>query len=272
MEPVSRTAFYCCGIRMADAESPEPVCGDRFARWLMDENGLKVFAPFRRFRNPNGSNVTRHRMIDDLLREALREDAERLVVLVGAGFDTRPYRLGAGRWVELDEPAVMAHKNARLPIAQCPRSLTRIPIEFARQSIDEVLAGSAGTANALVVIEGVIMYLEPAALEATLRSLVRLFPGHRLFCDLMTRRFFVRYSRAIHQEIAGLGASFRGLRDDPTAPFLALGYRHLGSESIVRRARELGAIGIPRWLLATVLRSLVDGYRAHRFEAPAVVA
>lgn len=257
---------------MVDAEGPAPVCGDHLARRLMDDRGLEVFAPFRRFRRPNGSNVTRHRIIDDLLREGLQDDPERLVVLVGAGFDTRAYRLGAGRWVELDEPAVMAHKNARLPITECPRPLTRVPIEFARQSLGEVLTGYAGTSNALVVIEGVIMYLEPTALEATLRSLLRLFPGHRLVCDLMTRRFFVRYSRAIHREIAGLGATFQGLRDDPTAPFLALGYRHLGSESIVRRARELGAIRMPRWLLATVLRNLADGYRVHRFEAPAGTA
>lgn len=268
MEPVSRTAFYCCGIRMADAESASPVCGDHLARRLMDERGLEVFRPFARFSAPNGSNVTRHRIIDDLLREALRPDPERLVVLVGAGFDTRAYRLGAGRWVELDEPAVIAHKNERLPVAECPRPLERVAIEFARQPIEAALARHAGTTGAVVVIEGVIMYLDGAALRATLASLLRLFPAHRLICDLMTRRFFERYSRSIHREIAGLGASFQGLRDDPAAPIEALGYRSVGSLSIVGRARELGAVRVPRLLLATVLRSLASGYRVHQFDAP----
>jgi hypothetical protein len=33
MKPISQTAFYCCGVRMQDAESEKPVCGDVFARY-----------------------------------------------------------------------------------------------------------------------------------------------------------------------------------------------------------------------------------------------
>ena len=32
VKPISNTAFYCCGIRMRDAETPHPICGDRFAK------------------------------------------------------------------------------------------------------------------------------------------------------------------------------------------------------------------------------------------------
>jgi len=35
VKPISNTAFYCCGIRMRDAETPHPICGDRFAKLLM---------------------------------------------------------------------------------------------------------------------------------------------------------------------------------------------------------------------------------------------
>ena len=28
MNPISKTAFYCCGVRMRDAEGPSPVCND----------------------------------------------------------------------------------------------------------------------------------------------------------------------------------------------------------------------------------------------------
>jgi hypothetical protein len=37
------------------------------------------------------------------------------VVVIGAGFDTRAFRLCGGRWVELDEPALITLKEAHLP-------------------------------------------------------------------------------------------------------------------------------------------------------------
>jgi len=37
MKPISNTAFYCCGIRMRDAGSQHPVCGDQFAKVFMNE-------------------------------------------------------------------------------------------------------------------------------------------------------------------------------------------------------------------------------------------
>jgi len=36
MKPISKTAFYCCGVRMQDAESSNPICGDVYAAsWKM---------------------------------------------------------------------------------------------------------------------------------------------------------------------------------------------------------------------------------------------
>jgi len=45
----------------------------------------------------------------------------------------------------------------------------------------------------------------------------------------------------------------------------ALGYRVLDTRSIPQSAVEFGTIAIPRWLLATLLRSLRDGYRIYVF-------
>jgi O-methyltransferase involved in polyketide biosynthesis len=71
MKPISKTAFYCCGVRMQDAERTDPVCGDTYAKLFMNEDGLQVFDAFKDEQNPNASNVTRHRIIDDFLRDEL---------------------------------------------------------------------------------------------------------------------------------------------------------------------------------------------------------
>ena len=36
MKPISKTAFYCCGVRMQDAERQKPVCGDNYAKVFMN--------------------------------------------------------------------------------------------------------------------------------------------------------------------------------------------------------------------------------------------
>jgi O-methyltransferase involved in polyketide biosynthesis len=50
----------------------------------------------------------RHRIIDEALRDRFRQRADQRVLLLGAGFDTRAFRLTGGRRLELDQPAVLA--------------------------------------------------------------------------------------------------------------------------------------------------------------------
>lgn len=91
--PVARTAYYCCLLRAADAARPDPLCGDRHAERFLDAAIRRELAPLLRFRGPSESNVARHRLVDDLLRQAIAACPERRIFVVGAGFDTRAFRL-----------------------------------------------------------------------------------------------------------------------------------------------------------------------------------
>ena len=62
MKPVSRTAFYCTGVRALDADKTQPACGDQYAGRFMDDQAWQAFEPFRGFTGPNISNATRHRI------------------------------------------------------------------------------------------------------------------------------------------------------------------------------------------------------------------
>jgi methyltransferase (TIGR00027 family) len=266
MKPISRTAFYCCGVRMQDAERTNPVCGDVYARTFMSEDGLGILEAFKDETSPNASNVARHRIIDDLVRAEIVANPGLRVVLIGAGFDSRAYRLEGGAWVELDEPQVIAYKNERLPASDCANELHRIPIDFSTESLEEKLSPFASREPVVVVIEGVFMYLDEAAIVNVLRVLHSLFPRHKLICDLMTRKFFERYSRTLHEKISGLGATFQSLADDPEAIFLRRGYSRMERVSVVGRAVDLGSLKIPTILLKTFLRTLASGYTIYVFE------
>jgi len=210
MKPISRTAFYCCGVRMQDAELPKPVCGDVYAKVFMSQDGLQILDTFKDERGPNTSNVARHRIIDDFLRQELLANPTLRVIIIGAGFDTRAFRLKGGDWIELDEPQVIAYKEERLPASGAQNELHRVPIDFSTDLLEEKLSAFADRGPVVVVIEGVFMYLEPQAIDELLRTLRRLFPHHKLICDLMTRVFFQKYGRTIHEKITGMGASFNG--------------------------------------------------------------
>ncbi len=88
MKAVSKTAFYCCGVRMQDAESTHPVLGDYYAKRLMSEEGLQYWQEFKEFKMPNASNTARHYIIDNYLKELLSAHRGATVILIGAGLDS----------------------------------------------------------------------------------------------------------------------------------------------------------------------------------------
>ncbi|HJT66539.1 MAG TPA: SAM-dependent methyltransferase [Pyrinomonadaceae bacterium] len=266
MKPISQTAFYCCGVRMQDAASDKPVCGDVYAKVFMNEEGLRILEKFKDETNPNTSNVARARMVDDLLREELRANPNLRVVLIGAGFDSRAYRLKGGTWFELDEPQVIAYKNERLPVSQAQNPLQRIAIDFSTESLEEKLSAAASDSGpTVVVIEGVFMYLEEESIRQLLQTLHRLFPEHKLICDLMTRKFFEKYGRTIHEKLTGMGATFKFTVKKPEELFLRSGYRRVACLSVVERSAEYQSRAIPKILARTFLRTLTRGYAIYVF-------
>ena len=251
---------------MQDAESAAPVCNDVYAKVFMNEEGLRILEKFKDEVNPNTSNVARARLIDDLLREELEANPNLRVVLIGAGFDSRAYRLKGGTWIELDEPQVIAYKDERLPASQAQNPLQRVPIDFGTETVAEKLSEFAGAGGpTVVVIEGVFMYLDEQTIRQLLQTLHRLFPTHKLICDLMTRKFFEKYGRTIHEKLTGMGAMFKFTVDKPEELFLNNGYRRVSCFSVVEKSAEYQLRKIPRIIARTLLRTLTSGYAIYVF-------
>ena len=232
----------------------------------MDEEARAVARHFASLKRPNASFPVRHRIIDDMLRRELEEDRGRRVVVIGSGFDSRPFRLEGGRWVELDEPALLRRKEERLPVSEGPNELVRVPIRFAEESLDEKLRPFATGDRAVVVLEGVIGYLGDPQRRALLTTLGARFPRHDLICDLLTRTFLRRYGRKLVRTLDGLGAAFASSDDAPQALFAELGYGVRERVSVVQRAVELRARGAPPAFVPRLLPSLRDGYRVWLFD------
>lgn len=133
--------------------------------------------------------TARSRALDAIVEEELLRAPEQFVVL-GAGLDSRPYRmrerLSAVRTFEVDLPATAAWKRARLARWDEPIGhVTFVGVDFARESLEERLLAHdfAPDARTLFLWEGVTYYLPEAAVRATLAVLGRSAPGSALAFD-----------------------------------------------------------------------------------------
>ena len=129
----------------------------------------------RRFPGVLGNLICRTRFIDDSLRAALEQDL-RQVVILGAGFDSRAYRIPGierARVFEVDHPDTQAWKQERLREIQgtLPAHVTFVPIDFDRQRLEDAMAAQGfrtGT-KTFFVWEGVTQYITAEAVDATFR-------------------------------------------------------------------------------------------------------
>ena len=262
--PISRTAYYTLAVRAADAADPKPLLGDTFAARFMNDDARRVWEEFKSFNAPNASNAARHVMIDEHLRRALAADAAATVVIIGAGFDTRAFRLPGGRWFEFDEAEILTYKEQCLPAASAPNPLVRVPVDFARDSLADKLAVVGSPANVHVVIEGVLMYLAHQQRRALLDTVKSCFPRHTIYVDLMRKSFFEKYGGDIHRKLAGMGASFTDMTEQPERLFLDAGYTMLDLASVPMRATQARDVGFVTFLVRW-MRTLRDGYQIGAF-------
>jgi methyltransferase (TIGR00027 family) len=129
------------------------------------------------------SGIARTRLIDDWIEQSL--DGIDQVVLLGAGFDTRAWRLRALAQVqvfEVDHPDTAALKRERLRAAGIDFGTVKfVAVDFDRDSFDDLLvvAGFDRSRPAIVVWEGVSQYLDGDAVCGVMRWAGSLAAGSR---------------------------------------------------------------------------------------------
>jgi methyltransferase (TIGR00027 family) len=182
----------------------------RMARWLLDRTSPGAYGYFN----------ARTRCFDDRLLEATNARLEQLVLL-GAGFDSRPQRfveqLAGVRVFEVDMPEVLRRRKRGLARVQSSAETIAVPIDFAREELCTVLeaAGFQRGARSLFLWEGVTYYLPPEAVDGALHSIARCTePGSTIVFDYVTQAFF-------EGDHSGYGASA-----------LARGWRRMGNVNL----------------------------------------
>lgn len=181
---VSDTALWVATYRAQESERPDAVFKDPYARKLAGERGAAIAATLPRLSATAMAfaMVTRTTAIDRLVEAAVADGVD-TVINLGAGLDTRPYRMALPaqlRWIEVDFPHMIAYKNEQLADAVPVCRLERIAADLADDEARRALLARLGseTRKALVITEGVVAYLTDAQ-AATLSQDLFAVPSFR---------------------------------------------------------------------------------------------
>ena len=189
--------------------------------------------------------IARTKIIDDAIAEAIADGCDRVLNLA-AGLDTRPYRLDLPAdfpWIEADLPELLAEKT-QLLADQTPRCrLTRSAVDLADPAarnafFDEALDGAT---KALVLTEGLLMYLEDRDVKALSDAITRPEVAWWMF-DFGGPGL----KRLMNKKMAGMlqNAPFIFAPDNGLAYFEDLGWRVIESEWLMAAANRFRRLPI----------------------------
>jgi methyltransferase (TIGR00027 family) len=186
-----------------------------------------------------GTQICRTRFIDDAVQAALSQGIAQVVIL-GAGLDTRPYRLAGMERVkvfEVDLPSVQEDKKKKLQkhLGRLPEQVTFVPIDFDTQSLEAVLTRTAFDPSrpAVFVWEGVTQYLSQEAVRRTLAFVGTSAPGSILVFtyvlkSIIERRSDIPGAEKLMEVVAKRGSPWLfGLEPSSAASFLKPFHLHL---------------------------------------------
>lgn len=226
----SRSAEGVAGFRAIETQKPEAerICNDPYAR-AMIPNGilfslLKLMIKSGLYERMAPGAIAficgRERYIDDYLKVCLSEGFDQIVIL-GAGFDTRAYRISGiehTRVFEIDQTATQEVKLKRLKkiIDPLPAYVTFVPVDFNTQELGELLQSSGYNeqGKTLFIWQGVTYFLTAEGVDNTLAFIANHSgPGSAVIFDYC-------YNETIHDTSRGYGKSLRQASRVSGEPYL----------------------------------------------------
>jgi methyltransferase (TIGR00027 family) len=264
---VSDTAFWVATYRANESARSDALFHDPLAARLVAERGRDIADKIDRSAQVAWVVVMRTCIIDDFIREAIAGGCDTILNL-GAGLDTRPYRLELPpslRWIEVDFAATIDFKNERLanetPRCRLERRAVDLGNAAARRALlDDV---DATAKKVFVLTEGVVGYLaeeDVTALADDLHARPRVVHWVLEYISPQFARFERVMSRRRRQQMANAPIKFRPT--DWRGFFAACGWAPKQIRFLVAEAeRHRRPPPVPRWMML-LLRIVFRNRRA----------
>lgn len=169
--------------------------------------------------------IARTIVLDRLVGEYLAAHPGATVMNLACGLDTRCYRMqGYAHWYNLDLPETIAVREALLPESG---SISQL----AMSAMDDWGAAVEGPSGpALVIIEGLTMYLTQADVQRIFAVIAGRFPAATVFTETMNPMVVKRFKE---KSIEGSKAKFTwGVKDGRALAALLPGFRLAGEHCL----------------------------------------
>jgi len=191
--PGSKTAAIVAGHRFDESQKPEDerICYDPYAIYFVTPEVLELNKDPQTAKEMLDSlgnlgtlllglgNSTRARVryFDDFVKASIDKGISQLVIL-GAGYDTRAYRIeglrgkDSIRVFEVDHPVTQDVKKEKIKeiFGGLPDHVVYVSIDLATENLGEKLlkAGYDKSKRTLFLMEGLLMYLQPETVDGIL--------------------------------------------------------------------------------------------------------
>ncbi|OLC54214.1 MAG: hypothetical protein AUH92_04495 [Acidobacteria bacterium 13_1_40CM_4_69_4] len=241
---ISDTAHWAAVYRARENERPGSLFRDPFARRLAGERGEQIFAALPARDRNEWAWVTRTFLYDQLIAGQLEQGVD-MVVNLAAGLDARPYRMPLSsslRWIEVDLPGILTYKEDVLRNEKPACALERVRLDLsdvnARRALFERLG--RGAASALIITEGLLIYLTEDQVGALARDLAAQTGFRHWVLDIVSPGLLRMMHRRMGAQLSQASAPFKFAPREGPEFFIPLGWRPADVRSMAQTAVRQG--------------------------------
>ena len=265
IQHVSDTSFWIAAYRARETERADALFKDPLAALLAADRGRSIADSMGNSATMAWTVALRTFVIDVYILEAIARDVD-TVLNLGAGLDTRPYRLDLPeslRWIEVDFPGVISYKTLRLG-GEPPRcDLERIALDLSNVDERERLFGKIASRakKVLVLTEGVVPYLANDDVASLAASLFAERNFQYWITDYFSKTILTSSRRSKIRRKLGPNAPFRFDPENWEKFFAANGWKVKEMRYLVEEGLRIGRHPPSNWIMRVLYRLVPEQKR-----------
>jgi methyltransferase (TIGR00027 family) len=245
---ISDTALWVAVYRARESERPDALFHDPYARKLAGERGMEIAATLPFVERHSWSYVARTWVIDQVIDREISQGTD-MVINLAAGLDARPYRMrlpASLRWVEVDLPDMLNYKQGVLAAESPQCALERVPLDLRDRAGRRALFQRLGseTKRALLLSEGLIIYLDDESVAEFARDLAALPSFRRWATDLASPRLLKMLRKAIGGPLDQAGSPLKFAPREGPEFFARCGWKLVEARSLLHTAAKLKRLSL----------------------------
>jgi methyltransferase (TIGR00027 family) len=249
---VSDTALWVAMYRAFESERPDALFRDPHARRMAGERGEQIVRSMPRGRSMAWPMIVRTAVMDEIILR-LVADGVGTVVNLAAGLDTRAFRMvlpRSVRWFDVDLPDMVAYRKEHLADAKPACIHEHVAADLtdpdARAAVLSRVEGGHG--SAMVVTEGLLVYLTPGQVRALADQLHDVRSMRWWLTDLGTPLLLKMLRRTWQSRLSAANAPMQFAPAEGTAFFGPSGWREAEFRSVWLESRRLDRTIPLSWL------------------------